>query len=72
MQKLVLVIEQDDAKLLMLQQGHFVHHAPPYIIRRAKLNATLVAPADNFAGLVQDSCFTQGKRRHVQNSRSMK
>ncbi|CAI8800569.1 hypothetical protein EMIT091MI3_10517 [Kosakonia quasisacchari] len=72
MQKLVLVIEQDDAKLLMFQQGHFMHHAPPYIIRRAKLSATLVTPADNVTGLIQDAGFTQGKRRHVQNSRSMK
>ena len=64
-QQLILVIEQDDAKLFMFKRCQLNHHTPPYIIRGAELNATLVVPADNITRLVKDTGFTLGKHGHV-------
>ena len=61
MQQLILVIEQDDAKLFMFKRCQLNHHTPPNIIRGTELNATLVVSADDVTRLVKDTVFTLGK-----------
>jgi hypothetical protein len=64
-QKLILIIKQDDAKLFMFKRCQLNHYAPSNIIRGTELNATLVVPADNVTRLVKDTGFTLGKHGHV-------
>ena len=65
MQQLILIIEQDDAKLFMFKRCQLNQHTPQYIIRGTELNPTLVVPADNVTRLVEDTGFALSKNGHV-------